>query len=312
MPRLACISLKDRSIVPIPKQTVLCLGNFDGVHRAHRKLLRSALEWQKKCFPTAKLAAFCFREYPSDVLGRGEIGHLCSPDERLDFFEQCGVEYAILADFTELRHLSPEAYLIDILKGECHAVGVACGFNHRFGMAGAGTPALLRSYFTEDCVLCLQAVFDGKETVSSTRIRALIAEGSVDRAAGLLGRPYRLTSPVLHGKALGRSLGTPTVNQNFPRGMAIPAVGVYATTCEIDGTVYVGVSNVGSRPSVDDGEQINCETYLVDFSGDLYGRTLTIEFHSFIRPERKFDDLSELGATIKCDGEYAKRLLGRN
>jgi riboflavin kinase/FMN adenylyltransferase len=312
MPTLACISLKERSLAPIPSQTVLCLGNFDGVHRAHRELLRSASEWQKKCFPNAKLAVFCFREYPSDVLGKGEIGHLCSPDERMDFFLECGVEYAILADFEELRQLSPEIYLGDVLKRDCHAVGVACGFNHRFGKGGAGTPTLLQANFTEDCVLCLHAILEGDEAVSSTRIRALIADGRVDRAAELLGRPYRLTAPVLHGKALGRSLGTPTVNQNFPRGMAIPAIGVYATTCEIDGKTYVGVSNVGRRPSVDDGEQINCETYLVDFSGNLYGRTLTILFHSFIRPEKKFEDLSELGATIKRDGEYAKALLGRN
>ena len=310
MSALTCISLRDRTVVSIPEQTVLCLGNFDGVHRAHCELLSQTKTWQSASFPNAELAVFCFRQYPSDAFGRG-ITHLCSPDERLDYFAECGVEYAILAEFEELRGLSPNDYLSEILKTECHAVGVACGFNHRFGRGGAGTPDLLRACFGEDAVLCLPAVLDGGEAISSTRIRALIAEGRADRAAELLGRPYRLTAPVLHGKALGRSIGAPTVNQNFPYGMAIPALGVYATTCEIDGKKYVGVSNVGKRPSVDDGEQINCETYLVDFSGDLYGRILTLEFHSFIRPEKRFEDLSELGATIKQDGEYAKRLLGR-
>ena len=311
MPKLSCISLRDQTVVPIPGQTVLCLGNFDGVHRAHCELLSRAKAWQKSSFPNAELAVFCFRQYPSDVLGKGEIKHLCTPDERLDYFAECGVEYVILAEFGELRGLSPSDYLSEILRDKCHAVGVACGFNHRFGRGGAGTPELLRTCFGEDSVLCLPAILEGGETVSSTRIRSLIAEGSADRAAELMGRPYRLTAPVLHGKALGRSIGTPTINQNFPSGMAIPALGVYATTCEIDGKRYVGVSNVGKRPSVDDGEQINCETYLVDFSGDLYGRVLTLEFHAFIRPERRFEDLSELGATIKRDGEYAKRLLGR-
>ncbi len=312
MSKLTCISLRDGAFAPIPAQTVLCLGNFDGVHLAHRELLLRAHAWQRSAFTSAALAVFCFREYPSDLLGKGEIGHLCSPEERLTYFAECGAEYAILADFEELRGLSPEAYLADVLKGECHANGVACGFNHRFGKDGTGTPALLTSILGEDRVLCLPAVLEGDEAVSSTRIRGLIAQGRVDRAAELLDRPYRLKAPVLHGKALGRSLGTPTVNQNFPSGMVIPTIGVYATTCEIDGKIYVGVSNVGRRPSVDDGEQINCETYLVDFSGDLYGRILTLEFHAFIRPEKKFEDLSELGATIKRDGEYAKRLLGKD
>lgn len=144
------------------------------------------------------------------------------------------------------------------------------------------------------------------ETVSSTRIRRLLNEGDPVQATQLLTRPYSLTAPVLHGKALGRTWGFPTVNQNFPADILIPRRGVYISSCTVDGVSYGGISNVGSRPTVDREAGINCETHLLDFSGDLYGREITVSFLQFLRPERQFESEQALREQIGQDLAQAR------
>lgn len=305
MPVLNCICLETMRSVPIPDCTVLCLGNFDGVHRAHRKLLSSARAWRDQAFPDAAVGVFCFQELSSDELSDHPPGHLCTLEERLARFAECGMEFAVLAEFSELRELPAEDYVRDILVGRCHCVAAACGFNHRYGRGGQGTPALLEQSLNGH-LLVQPAVLDGETPVSSTRIRQLLASGKPEEAARLLARPYTLCAPVLHGKALGRTIGAPTVNQNFARNAVLPRFGVYATDCEVAGVHYAGVSNVGIHPTVDRNAPANCETYLLDFSGDLYGRMVTVSFLHFIRPEMKFDSVEALREQIAKDAEAVR------
>ncbi len=305
MYHLKCISLKTGAEIAIPDRTVLCLGNFDGVHMAHRELLCAAQAWGKKLDRDAAVGVFCFRELTAKFLDKEFEGQLCSIEERMERFRSCGMEFVILADFCEVRDVTAEQYLSEILISQCHAVAVACGFNHRFGRGGRGTVALLEEYF--DGRVCVQSpvVFEG-ERVSASRIRKLLLEGRAEEAATLLTVPYSLTAPILHGKALGARMGAPTANQCFEEGYVIPRRGVYVTECEVDGVRYRGVSNVGARPTVDDGDAVNCETYLIDFSGDLYGRVLTVHFLKYLREEKRFENLDLLRAQIAQDIRAAR------
>ena len=303
--RLKCVSTETGAPVPIPPKTLLCLGNFDGVHFAHRKLITSAIEWQRARCPDAEVGVFCFEELPAIYLDPSYRGKLCTTEERLTRFLECGVRFAILADFPELRNFSPEEYIQTVLQKSCHAVAVACGYNHRFGNRGAGNGELLRSFFGDN--LFLQSpVSMGGEAVSSSRIRRLLQDGCPDEAAMLLTMPYEITAPVLHGKALGSRMGTPTVNQMLPVGSVILRYGVYVTQCLVEGKWFRGVTNVGVRPTVNDGGGVNCETYLLDFSGDLYGRQMTVKFLKFVRDERKFDDTNALWEQIRSDIKQAR------
>ena len=309
MPQLHCISLKTGERIPMPEKTFLCLGNFDGVHLAHRALLELARKNRERLCPDAAVGVFCFRQLPARFLNDDFQGRLCTPRERLERYRDCGMEIAILAEFEELRAFSPEAYLKDVLINSCHAVAVACGFNHRFGKNGAGDIALLTRTFGER--LCVQeaVTLDGA-AVSSSRIRDLLQEGRVEEAARLLTVPYCVTAPVLHGKALGRKMGTPTVNQQFPADAVIPRRGVYVTECTVGGKTYRGVTNVGVRPTVEDDGRINFETYLLDFAGDLYDADLTVHFLKFLRDERKFESTEALWEQIRGDIASARAYLG--
>ncbi len=304
--KLEWIPLNSRIASP-SEANVICLGNFDGVHLGHRALFSEAIALRNEAFPRSACGAFCFRTLPADTLFENPPGHLCTAAEKQAYFRDCGLDFLVLAEFEELRDLSPEDFIKDVLIDSLSCAAAVCGFNHRFGKGGRGNAdTFLR--FPEIRTRVVDEVRSEGDTVSSSRIRALIAEGDVACAARLLTRPYCITAPVLHGKALGRRLGAPTINQSFPRGMQIPRHGVYVTSCEIGGEIYRGVTNVGVRPTVDAGEEVNCETYLLDFEGSLYGESVTVSFLSFLRAEQKFETQTALAAQIARDIDAAQNL----
>ena len=292
----------------LPKEnTAIALGYFDGVHLAHRALLRTARRIKDTALKHAACGVFCFRGLSSDYLLDTPLPHLSTEEGRLALFREMGMEFAILADFSSLCNLSAEEFLADVLIGECHCISTVCGFNYRFGKKGAGTPELLRARFgtlahVEPPVEC-----DGAP-VSSTRIRRLLQSGDAALAAQLLCRPYGFSAPVLHGKRLGRTIGIPTVNQCIPEKLLVPLHGVYVTSCTVDGSVFRGVTNVGVHPTVDVDASVNCETFLLDFEGEIYGKDVTVEFLHYLRPERRFDSLEELRMQIRADVEKARAL----
>lgn len=305
---LTCISLQTGREIPIPEKTVLCLGNFDGVHSGHRELIREALRIRQTIGTGVSAGAFCFRALSSDLLVKRPPEHLTTGEERQELFAKAGLDFVLLADFAEVRGLSPTEFAIGILRNECHCVAAVCGFNYRFGKGAVGTAEDLCALLGVPVTVCPAVVIDG-EPVSSTRIRAAVREGKVAEAARLLGYPYTLSGTVKHGKALGRKLGFPTANQDFPPFAAIPRHGVYATECVLDGVRYRGVSNVGNHPTVDAPESaVNCETYLIDYEGDLYGKPLAVSFLRFLRPEKSFASVEELKNQIAKDAEMAKQL----
>lgn len=318
-PRPVFLALQGRPSRPteVPRRAVLCLGNFDGVHRAHEALIRAAAE--RAHAAGCPCIVFCFFRPSSDYLpprgGRedGAPHHLCSLREKLSLFATAGADLACLVDFSILRDMSPADFIV-FLRETCHAQGIVCGFNYRYGAGGAGDAASLAEAFSapEDIpplILGEQAV--GGLTVSSTRIRNALLHGDPRTAAALLGRPYALESRVLHGKQLGRRLGFPTANQTFPPDRLIPAHGVYATRVHTPEGVFMGVSNVGLRPTVENTCTANCETYILDYDGDLYGQLIRVELWDYLRPERRFANTDELRTAVLRDAEQARELLSR-
>ena len=290
----------------------LALGTFDGVHIAHSRLLESAKELKaaKGC---QSAGAWCFSSPPSAILNNDLTPQLTSTEEKIALILDCGIDFVAVADFTDFKDMSAEDFVGHVLMDYLGCVCAVCGFNHRFGAGGRGDAGLLESLLGHGNLVSVSEVTCFGETVSSTAIREHISLGNIEIANAMLGRPFSLTAKVVEGKHLGRRLQFPTANMLFPKGAVIPHLGIYATVCRVGGKSYIGVSNVGVRPTVTDGSDshsVNCETYIVDFSGDIYGSEITVEFHKYLRREQKFDSLDSLKAQIERDKLAAIEFFG--
>lgn len=303
------IDLKTMSEATPPPFSVLCLGNFDGVHIGHRTLAERTVRIKEEL--SASLAglgsgAWLFETPPSLSLCPKPIPQLSTLEEKLVRFAEIGLDYAFLADFSALKDLSPEEFVGKVLKEQCHCVYAICGFDFRFAKDASGNADTLMSLMdgrgeTVGCV-----ALDG-ETVSSSAIRALLMDGNAEKATRMLGAPFSLSAEVLHGKALGKNLGVPTINQHFATGAIRPKDGVYISRTRIGDTLYPSVSNIGTRPTFADGETVNCETHILGYEGDLYGQTIRVEFLKRLREEIRFSSVDELGQQLRADIAEAAR-----
>ena len=291
-----------------PKHITVVLGNFDGVHRGHKELLRAASFQKKMSGGISVVWTFPRREDQTELV--------VSSEERLRLLEENGIDAVVLRDFDKVRGLSPEEFVKDILVDALSANVCICGFNYRFGCRASGDAEdlknICRRYGIDVCVC--DPVLDGDGlAVSSTRIRGLLAEGNVTAASRLLGRYYSLDLKVLHGHRIGRTIGVPTINQEMPKELVALKFGVYAGRTHIDGRIYPSVTNVGVRPTVSketgDSEHVSVETHVIGYEGDLYGRSIKVEFCRFLRAEKKFSSVDELKAQVMHNIEEAKALF---
>lgn len=281
---------------------VIALGFFDGVHLGHAALLRRVAEVANEL--DAVPAAFTFDSHPENVIpGREPVPLINSPVDRRELMHRLyGIREVIMAHFGQaMMHMDWRDFVTNYLVKARNAVHVVAGHDFRFGYKGEGTPQRLQALCAElgiGCDIIPKVELDGI-TVSSTHIRSLIAQGEVEQAAHFLGHPHVLSGPVVHGKELGRRLGTPTANLIVPDGVLSPAFGVYATRVRLpDGETRLAVANVGVRPTVSDAGNVTVEPWILDFHGDLYGQTIHLEFHKQLRPERKFSSVDELRNAI--------------
>lgn len=270
----------------------IALGYFDGGHLGHATLLRQTVSAAEHF--GCESAVFTFSSLPT------KSGlPLFSEEDRLAFFEKAGIETVILAFFDDLRTLSPDAFVSSVLMERCHARLALCGFNFRFGYRAAGDSALLLKLLPDSIVLPPELYENAP--ISSTRIKEALLLGNTRAAQDMLGHPYTVSGRVMHGRALGRSLGFPTANM-IPETL-LPRYGVYRTEVTLDGKCYKGLTNVGVRPTVGGKSGARTETFIQGFSGDIYEKKLTISFLSFLREERRFASLEELKAQISLDLE---------
>lgn len=193
-----------------------------------------------------------------------------------------------------------EKFLRDVLVRELGAVSLVCGHDYRFGRGGMGDAHRLAEAAKAMALGChvVPAYRLHGVTVSSTHIRSLIETGDVETASAFLGHPYTLTGRVVPGRGLGRTMGTPTANLEWTPGRLLPPYGVYATRAVTDEGAYLAVTNIGNRPTVG-GHHVTIEPWLLDFSGDLYGKTVRLELYKFLRPERRFPDLESLREEVR-------------
>ncbi|MBE6693474.1 MAG: riboflavin biosynthesis protein RibF [Ruminococcaceae bacterium] len=318
-PKISFVRLENSTFTQVDKPTaaVYCLGNFDGVHIAHKRLIKEGINEKKRrsdAHSECLCGAFIFRSPSCDYFppfeGQKKL-HLTTLEDKLKMFCEAGLDFVAVCDFEDVRELSPADFLRLLYDG-CACRGIVCGYNYSFGKFAKGTPDFIGEYFS-DCkdftLTVVPKISLGGVDVSSTSIRALIAEGNVQTANRLLGYRYFIDAPVVDGKHLGRSLGFPTANQNFRDDAVIPRCGVYATLCRTDKGSFPAVSNVGVRPTVDGDGIVNCETYVIGFSGDLYGESVRVEFIERLRDEIKFSDIHELKLAISRDTVRAQEIF---
>jgi riboflavin kinase/FMN adenylyltransferase len=291
--------------------TAIAIGVFDGVHRGHQAVMRDlTTEAAERGLVSVALT---FDPHPLEFVAPERAPDLLTTvEQRAALLAECGVEILGVLPFLEIRDLDPRVFVTEILSLRLRASMVAVGENFRFGRDRGGDPALLTELgrsngFTVEVVKMLG---DGgaEGTISSTRIRELLADGDVAKASLLLGRPFILAGPVIHGDARGHSIGFPTANLHVPERMATPADGVYAAWAEVDGRRHRAVVNIGVRPTFGVSQR-TIEAHLLDFDDNLYGKVLTLGFVQRIREERRFDAIDALVAQITADRDEADRIL---
>ena len=276
---------------------VIALGFFDGVHLGHGALLRRVGERSGEL--GAVPAAVTFDTHPENRILHNSMPLLSSPADRADLMRRYyGIRDVIVAHFDErMMRLPWRDFITEYLVKEHGAVHLVAGHDFHFGYKGEGNPQRLQETCRElgvGCDIIPKVELDGI-TISSTYIRTLVAQGEMERAMEFLGHPHTLTNTVARGKHLGSTLGFPTVNLQFPAGVLIPAHGVYACkVCFENGESHMAVTNVGTRPTVDDGDRVNVEGFILDFQGDLYGKNVRMEFYHRLRGEQKFPSLEAL------------------
>ncbi len=293
----------------VMNKTIYALGFFDGVHIGHGALLSACRALAAEHGGLAGVVTF--GSHP-DTLVMGNTPRLInSPKDREWILrEKFHMDTVVTLPFDEQMHTTPWQDFIEMLRRDYGAAGFVCGEDFRFGYRGAGTADLLTGYCGENHIPCavIPEQFLNGVRVSSTYIRSQIETGDMATAVKFLGHPHILSGKVVHGHQLGRTLGIPTANLRLPEGLAIPKFGVYACRALVDGQAYPAVTNIGTRPTVQ-GTDITVEPWILDYEGDLYDRELMLEFHYFIRPERKFPTLEALKEEIHRNAEETRKYL---
>ena len=281
--------------------TALTLGKFESLHRGHQQLIASVVKLAAE--NNLDAAAVAFDPHPRRVLYDPSYRPLLSTEERAYVLQKLGIGKFVSYPFDALfAKQAPEAFCARLFD-ELQAKILVVGEGYRFGHNRAGTVSLIQELAKPHGIqiqVCKHAL-DGQKKISTADIRAHIAAGSLTEANALLGFPFFIMGTVAHGKKIGHVLGFPTVNIQTAADKFLPTDGVYATTTHVGNTPLKSVTNIGVRPSVGIGNSRTVETFLLDFDGDLYGKTLRTEFFHFMRPERRFENMDALRAQISID-----------
>jgi len=270
------------------------LGFFDGVHMAHKAVLQ--------------MAADAGQESMALVIHRPGGPGLITPAQKQAAIYDTGVTHIKEYAFEDIRGLSCEEFVQNILKKELGLSVAVCGYNFHFGHGGTGDSDLLQTLCRKAGMEALVAppVFYEGEAVSSTRVRTLLSQGDIEKANILLTRPFSYDFEIVHGQKMGRTLGAPTLNQYFSGNYCLPKFGVYASKVVIDGQTFYGATNIGMRPTVGSHRPVS-ETWMPDYQGgELYGQEISVALHHFIRAERTFEGVEALRTQIHADGQAAK------
>lgn len=298
---------------PPAESVVATIGFFDGVHCGHRFLLSQVESIARKCCKKAMVVTFA--RHPADILNHGVAKPLLTTfEERCALLEAAGIDYCAVLDFTEeLSQLSAKSFMNDYLRKRFNVDTLVMGYDHSFGHEH-GTKFSEYRIIGQSLGLKIVPAAEFKSSdglkISSTRIRCNLLNGDVVTAAKMLGRYYSLAGTVVEGHRIGRQLGFPTANiDTSATGKIVPASGVYAVVAHTGDTSYYAVTNIGTRPTLHNGDDTSIETYIPDFTGNLYGQTLRVDFVAHLRNERHFDSTDELRKQINHDVQETRRIV---
>lgn len=289
--------------------TSVALGYFDGVHRGHTAVIGDAVKYAKQ--NNLVSTVFTTSQSPREILTGNKTKKIIDSEEKLSLFEKLGVQKVYIIDFLTVVGISAENFVNDIVLGCFNARHVVCGFNYHFGSGGKGDGNILRQLCSKEniTVTSQKNVDFDNVPISSTRIRQSISSGDIVSANKMLGHEYGFHLPVIHGRQLGRHMGTPTLNQRFPDELVCPPFGVYASAVTLDGKLYYGVTNIGIKPTVG-SDCVLIETWLPEYNGsEFYGKTVDVRLIGHIRDERKFSGIDSLKNEIIRNSKQAEEIF---
>lgn len=283
------------------RETAVAIGKFDGLHVGHRKLIAKLLEKREEGLMPCVLT---FDPSPAVFFGFSDGKELNTMQEKHNILSDMGVDVLMEFPMTpETAAMPPETFVEEILIKKLHTKWIVAGTDVSFGDKGAGDAALLERLarkYGYQLTTIEKVMYDGEE-ISSTRIRKHLSEGDMQYVEQLLGTPYTIEGKVVHGKALGRKMGMPTVNVLPPANKLMPPCGVYFSKVYAEGKEYNGISNVGYKPTVNKEPVLGVETYIYEFSGDLYDEKISVALLAFKRPEMQFATIEELKQQMSED-----------
>ena len=289
------------------QKRIFALGFFDGVHLGHQALLTECVRMAKAM--DVETAAITFEQHPQSLFSAQIPPLLTTLQDRCRMLGRYGICHVYAFPVTAAVMGKPWQEFLEELM-DSGAVGFVCGDDFRFGRGGTGNARTLQAFCRErelPCVIVPEQSLNGVR-ISSSYIRSQIESGDMATAVRFLGHGHTLTGTVVTGRKLGHKLGFPTANIELPQGVIVPRHGVYACRAFVGEKSYMAVCNVGNRPTVE-GHQVRTETWLLDFEGDLYGQSVTLEFLYFLRPEQRFESLEQLREAVLRDAENTRKFF---
>lgn len=288
-------------------ETVVALGNFDGLHRAHMRIIENCIRIAGEC--EKKSGVMLFSQHTRAVMG-GDVRLITDEREKLAILAEAGVDFVYICKIDEnFLKMTPKDFA-RWLKETLHAANVCIGYDYRFAHKAQGDAQTLKKLGEEYgfSVNVTSEISDNQKPIKSTDIRTLIENGNVKAANTLLGRNFRLYGDVEYGLQNGRKIGFPTANMNYSKEAVLPKIGVYTGYTIVGGEKYKSVVNIGTNPTFC-GEKVTVESHLLDFDRDIYGEEITIEFIDRIRGDKKFSGAEELKKQIAADAALAREEL---
>jgi len=288
-------------------KTAVALGNFDGLHLGHQKLITTMKNLANK----RKLVSTVFtfnNNISTRFKTKSDYNILLSNEKKFELLDEMGIEILYSIDFNEeIKQMSPVDFIKEIIIDKLSAEIIVVGFNFRFGYKAEGNVEYLKKMGSKlgFDVIEINPIMKDNNIISSTFIRNLLKEGKINKANEMLGKPYCITGKVVEGKGRGKKLGFATANIQLDTDFLIPKHGVYKTVTTIDNSLYESVTNVGRNPTFDD-IQFSIETHLLDFNDNIYGKNIEIQFIDFLREEIKFNNLSELIEQMNKDVDMVR------
>ncbi|SHG94687.1 riboflavin kinase / FMN adenylyltransferase [Anaerosphaera aminiphila DSM 21120] len=291
------------------ENTFIALGNFDGVHTAHKILLKKLVEEAK--LNGYKSSILIFKSHTKNLIFKQEQRLLTSNEQKYKLLKEIGIDIIYELEFNKIvMTMDPDDFIKKLLLKHLKVKGIVVGFDYRFGHKASGNTELLKQRSLEENfkLFIINPVEKNGKIISSTSIRELIKNGQIKLANEFLGYNFTMNGVVINGKNLGSKMGFPTANIKTDVNYEIPKFGVYDTNIEINGKSYRAATNIGKNPTIENSG-LRIEAFILDFNEDIYGKSVQLSLLDFIREEENFDNIDDLFAQIKLDVDYIKTRL---